>query len=59
MSEKEIPNFESWQEHNLWKFAKDAYLRILELEEANEQLRNDFKDAMKIARKQNLGDNGV
>jgi len=31
----------------------------LELEEANEQLRNDFKDAMKIARKQNLGDNGA
>ena len=59
MSEKEMLNFESWKAHNLWKFAKDAYLRILELEEANEQLRNDFKDAMKIARKQNLGDNGV
>lgn len=59
MSEKEMPNFEMWRAHNLLKFAKDAYLRLLELEEANEQLRNDFKDAMKIARKQNLGDNEV
>jgi hypothetical protein len=59
MSKKEIPDFKNWQANNLWKFCEDAYLKIVELEQANEQLRNDFKDAMKIARKQNLGDNGA
>lgn len=46
------PNFASWQHELLAQFARDSYRRIKQLEEANEQLRLDLKDAMKLTRQQ-------
>jgi hypothetical protein len=53
----ETPNFASWQHHNLAQFALDCYMRLLDEQAANEQLRLDLKDAMKLARIQNMKDN--
>jgi hypothetical protein len=53
----ETPNFANWQHHNLAKFALDCYMRLIEEQAANEQLRLDLKDAMKLARIQNMKDN--
>ena len=44
------PDFPSWQRKTLDKFAKDANERMKELEQANEQLRRDLRDAMKLVR---------
>jgi hypothetical protein len=44
------PDFQAWQRKTLDKFAKDAFERMNELEQANEQLRQDLKDAMKLLR---------
>lgn len=46
------PDFPSWQRKTLDKFAQDAFRRMDELEEANEQLKQDLKDAMKLLRKE-------
>jgi hypothetical protein len=55
MLEKDVPNFKEWKQNNLWKFSEEAYLKILELEDLNEQLRNDFKDLIKIVRLHSMG----
>jgi hypothetical protein len=49
---KDIPNFATWDRNTLDNFAKDAYLQLLRLSEANEQLRQDLKDAMALVRNQ-------
>lgn len=46
------PDFPAWQRKTLDKFAKDANERMNELEDANEQLKQDLRDAMKLLRKQ-------
>ena len=46
------PDFPAWQRKTLDKFAKDANERMNELEAANEQLRQDLKDAMDLLRKE-------
>ena len=46
------PDFPSWQRKTLDKFAKEAFVRMNELEEANEQLKQDLRDAMKLLRKE-------
>jgi hypothetical protein len=51
------PNFASWQNDTLVQFAIDVYARLVAEQEANEQLRLDLKDAMKLARIQNMKDN--
>ena len=47
----------TWQHDNLAKFATDCYIRLQDEQAANEQLRLDLKDAMKLARIQNMKDN--
>ena len=54
---KDIPNFATWQHDNLVRFCQDCYAALLAEQAANEQLRIDFKDAMKLTRIQNLKDN--
>ena len=56
-TQKETPNFSTWQHHNLAQFALDCYMRLIAEQAANEQLRLDLKDAMKLARIQNMKDN--
>ena len=46
-----LPNFAAWSNENLANFAKDAYLRMQAQQNAIEQLRGDFKDAMAELRK--------
>jgi len=53
------PNFASWQQETLAKFAAEVYERLVAEQAANEQLRLDLKDAMKLARQQNLKDNAA
>ena len=47
----DLPNFAAWSNENLANFAKDAYLRMQEQQEAIMQLQGDFKDAMIQLRK--------
>lgn len=54
---RETPDFASWEHDTLAKFARDCYLRLQDEQAANEQLRLDLKDAMKLARIQNMKDN--
>jgi ribosomal protein S20 len=54
---RETPNFASWEHATLAKFATECYLRLQDEQAANEQLRRDLKDAMKLAHKQILEDN--
>lgn len=51
---KNLPNFAAWREDNLAKIAEDLYMQNLQLREANEQLRLDLKDAMKLVRATSL-----
>lgn len=51
---KNLPNFAAWREDNLAKIAEDLYIQNLQLREANEQLRLDLKDAMKLVRATSL-----
>lgn len=44
------PEFGAWTHENLANYAKEAYVRIKELEAANEQLKADLRYAMQIAR---------
>ena len=55
--QRETPNFASWEHDTLAKFARDCYIRLQYEQEANEHLRRDVKDAMKLAHKQILEDN--
>jgi hypothetical protein len=54
---RETPEFASWEHDTLAKFARDCYTRLQDEQAANEQLRRDLKDAMKLAHKQILEDN--
>jgi hypothetical protein len=56
---RETPDFASWQLDTLAKFATECYTRLQDEMAANEQLRRDLKDAMKLARKQFLEDNAA
>ena len=47
----DLPNFAAWQTNTLVMFAKDAYVRMQEQEQAMEQLRLDLKLAMQELRK--------
>jgi hypothetical protein len=53
------PNFATWERDNLVRFCQDCYAALLAEQEANEQLRIDLKDAMKMARQQILKDNAA
>jgi hypothetical protein len=46
----DIPNFAAWSNANLAQFAKDAYVRMQQQEEAIAQCQCDLKDAMKVIR---------
>jgi hypothetical protein len=50
-------NFATWERDNLVRFCQDCYSALLAEQAANEQLRRDFKDAMQLARIQNMKDN--
>ena len=56
---RDIPNFATWQHDTLAKFASEVYTRLQDEQAANEQLRLDLKDAMKLARIQNMKDNAA
>jgi hypothetical protein len=56
-NKRETPNFATWQQETLAKFATEVYIRLQDEQAANEQLRLDLKDAMKLAHKQILEDN--
>lgn len=47
----DIPNFAAWSNENLASFAKDAYLRMQQQQDAIMQLQGDLKDAMIQLRK--------
>ena len=49
---KDLPNFAAWNIDTLAACATDMYIRLQEMQEANEQLRLDLKDAMKLVRQQ-------
>ena len=53
----DYPNFATWQHDTLAKFAHEVYIRLQDEQAANEQLRLDLKDAMKLARIENMKDN--
>jgi hypothetical protein len=52
-------NFAAWNHDTLAKFATEVYIRLKDEQAANEQLRLDLKDAMKLARIQNMKDNAA
>jgi hypothetical protein len=58
-NKRETPNFMSWQYDTLAKFATEVYIRLQDEQAANEQLRMDLKDAMKLARIENMKDNAA
>jgi hypothetical protein len=58
-NQRETPNFTTWQHDTLAKFATEVYTRLQDEQAANEQLRNDLKDAMKLARIENMKDNAA
>lgn len=45
------PDFPTWDRKTLDQFARDAFLRMQELEQALEQARQDLHDAMEQLRK--------
>ena len=53
----DLPNFDTWLHENLVRFCHECYAALLAEQEANKQLRLDFKDAMKMVRNQILKDN--
>ncbi len=57
--QRKTPNFADWQHDTLVKFATEVYTRLQAEQAANEQLRLDFKDAMQLARIQNMKDNAA
>jgi hypothetical protein len=56
---QETPDFASWQHDTLVKFATEVFIRLQNEQDANKQIRLDFKDAMKLARTQNMKDNAA
>ena len=48
--EKVTPNFTIWQHATLVQFATESFGRLIDLEEANESLRRDLKDALNLVR---------
>ena len=46
----DTPNFSTWQHDTLAKFAAEVYAKLQAEQAANEQLRLDLKDAMKLLR---------
>ena len=56
-NKRETPNFATWQHDTLAKFAHEVYIRLQDEQAANEQLRLDLKDTMKLARIENMKDN--
>lgn len=57
VDKKESVAFNTWSHENLAKFAAECYAALEQEKLANEQLRQDFKDAMQVARILNLKDN--
>lgn len=58
MNEKlDAPDFRHWQHDTLAKFSAEVYSRLQDEIAANDQLRADLKDAMRIVRKQLMWDN--
>jgi hypothetical protein len=53
---KELPNFAAWSNKNLADFCTEAYIRMQEQQDAMEQLRQNWKDAMEITRELMLKD---
>ena len=56
---RETPDFKTWQHDTLAEFATEVYLRLQDEQAANEQLRLDLKDAMKLARIENMKENAA
>lgn len=52
MTTRDAPNFDTWEQGTLARYALEQYLQNLELREAIEQLRLDLKDAMRMLRSQ-------
>lgn len=52
----DLPNFAEWQRQPLVDKANEMYHKLVELHQANEQLRLDLKDAMKLVRQQHNKD---
>jgi hypothetical protein len=52
MMRKPHPDFPTWERTTVDKFAQEAFVRMCELEEANEQFRRDLRDAMNLLRQQ-------
>ena len=48
--EKVTPNFAIWQHATLVQFATEAFRRLIDMDEANESLRRDLKDALNLVR---------
>ena len=47
---KNAPDFQSWRQDNLAKFAQDAYDKIIQQEDEIQFLRQDLKTAMEAYR---------
>jgi len=45
-----MTDFKTWSQESLADFARDAFKRIQEQDDAIEQLRQDFADAMELVR---------
>ena len=45
-----MTDFKTWSQESLADFARDSFKRIQEQDEAIEQLRQDFADAMELVR---------
>lgn len=50
------PTFHLWDRSNLDKIAGELWDANVQLREANEQLRNDLKDSMRLLREANNRD---
>ena len=53
---EDLPNFAEWERQPLVDEAFKMYRRLIALQSANEQLRLDLKDAMKMVRQQHNKD---
>jgi len=52
MTTTQKPNFKFWEHANVVKLTHDLWDQNVALREANEQLRLDLKDAMRLVRQQ-------
>jgi uncharacterized protein (DUF2236 family) len=53
------PDFSTWQHETLVTFASDCYTQLLAEQEANKQIRLDFKEAMQLVRILNMKENAA